>query len=439
MPNRARQIKTEAENKYPGSFLKLRVENGLIFQCLDGKEEHRYTTGPWHWRQKRADPWIEIDTDFEDSGDAVWKHHIKSAKFDTFLTDDGQKRFYPRRWITTEYVEFGALEIGTLATGWQTIVLGTLSRLNNRLVGEDKTTYRFETGFTGIGSRTKLVIKNPVVARPLRWKVGFVGLDWDKTKRAFISQNDSEVVGFIRPPYWTDSSVAPERHEVPWEYSGGYITLTPDFKGAIYPITIDPDYSIVAGADDGDVSVGFEAFHATATNAFFGNSAGSPDNNLWFRFAAIVAAKGGNCTAATIKIITSGQDNGTDMQMIIHGIDEDDHTAPTDWATWATDHGIPTSAAIHWDFATLYGPGDSIITSDFSDVIDELIARDGWSTGQAIGIHIDDDGCAAYAYRNCSFYENETYGAPVLSLTIEEAPPVGVPVHFMYYQRLRRA
>jgi len=184
------------------------------------------------------------------------------------------------------------------------------------------------------------------------------------------------------------------------------------------------DYSIVAGADDGYVLPGATVFNNSDPDSMFGSYTGwVPGYNIWLRFAAITAGQGDDCTAATIEFITNGVDNGTDIQMAIQGVDEDDHTAPTDYATWATDNGILTSAKVDWDFATLYTAGESIVTDDFADVIDEILARGGWATGQDIGIQINDDGCASYAYRNVIMYEDETYTEPVLSLTIESAEP----------------
>lgn len=415
--NKASYIIAEMKNKNPDSVLKRRVKNGLIFQMPDGKEEHKYLTGPLHWREKDTDEWIEIDIGIDNYNDETWKYHIKSAKFDTLLTDDGKKRFYPRRWISDEYAEFGTLE-WQVGNEWRTVPMGIAAKLNNKLVGEKMTNHNLEIGFNGVGSRTNLIIKNQSVNRSLRYKVDLTGLTLDNG--VLTSERDNENVGFMRQPYWTDSSEDLKNNKIPFEYKDGYITLTPNLENAVYPVNIDPDYSIIAGADDGDVIIGATAFNSTDTFMDFGNVTGGwPDGNIWLRFQSIAAAQGADSTAATIEFIMALSGNGTDVQTEIYGVDEDDHAAPTDYSEWLADHDIPTTANVTWDFADNPTAGNSLTTPDFSNVIDEILARGGWATGQDIGIHIDDDGSDAYDYRRPASYENTSYTEPVLSITIE--------------------
>lgn len=415
MANRALQQKTEIESQYPGSFLKHRVENGLVFQRPDGQEEHRYSTGPWHWMQPGDSDWREIDTDLEARADSTWKHGVKSARFETVLADDGRRRFYPRRWITGEYVEFGALQYQRLNTTWATVPVGTMSRVANRLVGSDLTASRFEIGFNGRDSRTHLILKTATIARPIRWQVTLVGLTWDNG--ALVSQSDAARVGFIRPPYWTDASENPTRHEIPWVYSGVYITLTPDFTGAVYPITVDPDYSIAAAADDGRVYSGSYLFNATDTYVTVGNWYGY--NCAWFRFTNIVAAQGADCTTATLTVVCSTTSTN-DLLSDFYGVDEDNHAAPTDWDTWLADHGIHTTATVAWDDATDRVAGTAYVSPNLSGIFDELFGRANWVSGNAVGLHWDD----GYGYtsanhnQNSASYENTSYTEPVLSLTL---------------------
>ena len=202
-----------------------------------------------------------------------------------------------------------------------------------------------------------------------------------------------------------------------------YFNIQMGFNSIFGKLVFGADYSIIAGADDGSANPNHSGFSETETEKFFGAGPGGwTDDEVWFRFQSITANKDDNATAATIEFTTDGTDNGTDVQTAIYGVDEDDHAAPTTFAEWNTDHGIHTTAKVDWDFATLYGAGDKITTDDFADVIDELLARGSWSTGNDIGIHIDDDGGAQYSYRTIAMYENTTYTEPVLSLTIEAAP-----------------
>ncbi len=180
------------------------------------------------------------------------------------------------------------------------------------------------------------------------------------------------------------------------------------------------DYSIIAGADDGKANANHSAWDVTVDSIMIGAGQGGwTDDEIWMRFQSITANKDDNVTAATIEFIIAANGNATDLQFLISGVDEDDHAAPTSYAEWQTDHGIHTTAGVHWDFADNPAAGESLTTDDFEGVIDELFARGSWSTGNDIGIHIDDDGSDLYDYRYVASYENTSYTEPILSLTIE--------------------
>ena len=65
MPNRVALLRAEIEAAHPDAVVAHRGEAGFSMLVAPGVEEHRYTTGPWHWRQSDADDWVEIDTDLE--------------------------------------------------------------------------------------------------------------------------------------------------------------------------------------------------------------------------------------------------------------------------------------------------------------------------------------------------------------------------------------
>jgi hypothetical protein len=50
MPNRVAELRAQIEAAHPGAVIKHRGEAGFSMLRPDGLEEHRYTTGPWHWK-----------------------------------------------------------------------------------------------------------------------------------------------------------------------------------------------------------------------------------------------------------------------------------------------------------------------------------------------------------------------------------------------------
>lgn len=416
MPNTVAALRAEIEAAHPGATVIHRGETGFVMLRPDGKQEHRYTTGPWHWRPSDTDNWAEIDTDLEARSDTTWKHGVRSARFDTVLSDNGRRRFYPRRWITSEYVEFGVLQYQRSGGSWASVSTGTMGRVANRLVGTDAASHRLTIGANGRGTRTHLVLKNSTIARPVRWAVTLVGLIWQNG--TLVSASDGTQVGFIRPPTWTDAADSVTPRTVPWEYAGGYITLTPNFGGAVYPIVLDPDYSIAAGADDGYVyGDGTTQFDATSDVAGMGK--GSYANHAFFRFDNISANQGDNCTAAILTVRADATRSGTTCNLRIYLCDADDPAAPTTAAQYQA--LAVTTAYTDWSSVGTWTAGAGAIQfPDFSTAVDEVLARAGWATGQAMIVLVKDNGSSTSAIRGAATYEHTVYTTePFLSLTVE--------------------
>ncbi len=421
MPNRVAELRAEIEAAHPGAVMRHRGEAGFGMRLPSGVEEHRYSTGPWHWRQSDADEWAEIDTDLEARPDTVWRHGVRSARFDTLLADDGRRRFVPRRWLPGEFVEFGRLEWQRPSGVWAPLPVGVMSRQGNLLCGADHRDGRLEVGFHGRGSRTSLTLKRGTWARPLRWSVTLNGLAWQDG--ALISESDGERVGFIRPPAWTDAAEGSMPHPIPWDYDGGHVILTPDLTGARFPVEIDPDYSIAANADDGYVYTNSGTFNSNSASIYGGKQTTTNVACTWLRFNGIAATSGANCSVAHLHLMTNGGTAAGAVKTAIWLIDEDTSAAPTNYnPTWLADHALHDGETkTDWDFTSSDGYGESQTTVDFAAHVTHILARAGWGTGGALQVHIDDDGSANTTYQAWASRENTSYAEPVLSLTIQTA------------------
>lgn len=159
------------------------------------------------------------------------------------------------------------------------------------------------------------------------------------------------------------------------------------------------DLKPLATADDGSRS---DAGVWSGTAVLVGVSGGIVRHS-WFRFPAATIPQGATINVAHI-ILTAVNETGTNVASVIAGVDEDDHAAPTDDATWVTDHGIHTTATVQWDFANI--ASGTIQTPSLVAIIQEIVNRAGWASGNDIGIHIDDDGTAA-----ANFQTFEDFGA----------------------------
>ena len=106
----------------------------------------------------------------------------------------------------------------------------------------------------------------------------------------------------------------------------------------------------------------------------------------FFRFQNVVVPQGATIDSAYIKLNWEG---GEDVNFLIAAVDVDDFDAPTD-NTYAA-HDTETTATVSWNIP-LEGSQDSgkyfKTSPDIKTIIQEIVDRTGWSSGNAIGIII---------------------------------------------------
>ena len=104
----------------------------------------------------------------------------------------------------------------------------------------------------------------------------------------------------------------------------------------------------------------------------------------FFRFQNVVVPQGATIDSAYIKLNWEG---GEEVDFLIAAVDVDDFDVPTD-NTYAA-HDTETTATITWSIP-LEGSQDSGLyfktSPDIKTVIQEIVDRTGWSSGNAIGI-----------------------------------------------------
>ena len=193
-------------------------------------------------------------------------------------------------------------------------------------------------------------------------------------------------------------------------------------------------YSIAAGADDGYATSG-SSIQKTASSMAVGDIAGTK-YRTWLRFTGIAADQGATCASAYITFYGGIAGSGT-INTAFYGVDEDNHAAPTTFAEWDTDHGIHTTAKVDWDFSDGTSVGDVMTSPSLVSIFDEIFARGGWTTGNAIGIHWDDDATSTSCYRRPVAYESTAYPEPVLTLTLNAGGGLKIPVAMHSYRQRR--
>ncbi len=166
-------------------------------------------------------------------------------------------------------------------------------------------------------------------------------------------------------------------------------------------------YTITAGADDGRARKGGSSSSSNNSyNSLFSNSVGTTlvgvqyDSDeveydyyaSYFRFNNIVAVQGATVQSAYLKVNKRGGSftSSTDNDFYVAAYDADNQAAPTNAA--GLNHSNYTTAEVTWNSATDTGNGTlrsaangTVLSSpDIKTVIQEILDRSGWSTGNSI-------------------------------------------------------
>jgi len=106
------------------------------------------------------------------------------------------------------------------------------------------------------------------------------------------------------------------------------------------------------------------------------------------RFTNITIPKGSTITAAYITITARADRSATVVNSKIHGEDADSPSAFSDYSDYS---GRPrTSAEVNWDDIPAWTQNNEYDSPDISAIIQEIIDREGWASGNALVIFWDD-------------------------------------------------
>src|SRR5574340_367767 len=116
--------------------------------------------------------------------------------------DDGTRRWYPRRLILSEYVEFGRPEYWT-GTQWNLLPMGQPTVSDTKLVW-DRANYALTVQHNWHRVKLDVTLKSSAAARRIRWQVTLQGLVFNNW--SLISQSDGKTVGYINKPTAEDAN-----------------------------------------------------------------------------------------------------------------------------------------------------------------------------------------------------------------------------------------
>ena len=255
---------------------------------------------------------------------------------------------------------------------------------------------------------------------------------WDKSSKMQtfniieFRKNGEVLWGFMPLRYWGsgDNPETNYRQSVATLEKRGnklYISIRVPYEwlqSAVYPVFIDTNVDEQVGANSDDASDdGISTEYLTTGWSNY-------DKKPGFRFTTVNVPQGtDNIVTAYIEVCAQSS-TSSDITIAIGADDVDDSV--TFSAEDLPSDRVVTSATVVWDISTASWTDDGTFYGseiEIKTVIQEIVARDGWSADNALSILFMDSGSGTFNKRSISAREHSTTEAAQLHIEYEAAPP----------------
>jgi len=283
--------------------------------------------------------WLPADENW--ATDGLDGYIVKADKLNhkVRLKGTGGRVWYPRRNVASEYLTFGIPQYwsrnkwGNFGfSGWsvdgKTITLET----------KQNVTIKIHSRWNGI--KIDWILNNANAPVRMRYAVALTGIT---ESGGVLHGADSVELGRLTPTTATDANGL----ELPCTgaYAGGYVEFSADVTGAVYPVTVDPDFA--SGANDGYIysrDTTYATAHATSYGFTYNNvptfivgqTIDSFSRYLQYRgvlyFDTSAIGVGSTVNQVNLKLTPTGYTSGVDFDVQI---------VKYDWSELA---GDPTNA-----------------------------------------------------------------------------------------------
>lgn len=178
-----------------------------------------------------------------------------------------------------------------------------------------------------------------------------------------------------------------------------------------------------AGADDGYIVSNGSDFENATTFTSFGSGGSPVGTTSRFEFARFTSvALPNSATIDSAVLVYTGQNGeATAVELRSFGDDVDDAVAPTTNAEYVA--LAETTEFVQWDFSTTWTDNTEFATPDIKTVIQEIVDRAGWATGNALQTQMHNDHASINRRRSPYSYEGDT--AKAVKLDIDHGPALG--------------
>jgi hypothetical protein len=147
-------------------------------------------------------------------------------------------------------------------------------------------------------------------------------------------------------------------------------------------------------ADDGNWTEGDTDFWTEPTNDLVVGQWGEYGAaNAYLRFQNVTVPQGAHITVATVGLTAYGATTAQTVNWRISAVDADNALAPTTYS--AAENATRTTAHVDWSAIEAWSADTLYHTPDLATVIQEVVDRPGWVSGNSIVVYLEDNSSTA--------------------------------------------
>lgn len=164
------------------------------------------------------------------------------------------------------------------------------------------------------------------------------------------------------------------------------------------------------------------SFRPDGNDHYFGITPGT--RSAWLRFTSVTVPQGATILSATIAFKQGSDTDSGSVSVNIKGEAADNPSQPISNADGR--NKTRTTASVNWQPGGWTSPGTVETSPDISAVIQEIVNRSGWASGNALQILIDRVNSGSTAYRTFRSYDSSPGSgseSPVLTITYATSSP----------------
>lgn len=167
--------------------------------------------------------------------------------------------------------------------------------------------------------------------------------------------------------------------------------------------------------DDAPADLTYDSIDTTTAFATTGQSSSDTGFGLGLRFTSITIGQADTIDAATLAFTARVTGSNATVNTDIEGDDTDNAAG---FSTIGDYTGrVKTSALVAWDSISGWTAEDAITSPEIKTIIQEIVDRGSWASGNAMAILWEDDGSSDGALRSSYSYDGNSAKAPQLDIT----------------------